>query len=468
MMQSSSWANPGEKQSRRASIGLVLLMLTSILSAVAPGATASEIVLTDAIQVVQSGHNDRMMALDADSQGNIHMVWSRNTNHLYYKMLDPRGETLIESTQISDPGAQRAWHPDIRVDHDDMVHVVWTDKSGQYKIMYTLLDPSLDDQNGDSSLDSVLSIVPDDFEVANDPQNRDWPAIDVDSDNNPHIVWEDSFEPLELFYQQLQIYYKMLSVDQVSRSVIVEIDNTLLTPILGHKGHPDIAVDVDDFVQIVWDDTRGGKVEMVVPIDTSGSMNTEWADMCVVFYGGNFASGGYFPGLKPLLVNANMTVYETLYALSGNWPAAATSGNCANAYQTGGSGSQGPRNTTLGNAPGDDSGGIRDSCVVFYNICWEDGGLDQKADSIDLTPYAGQTIDIRFRFRSGLEGTVGPEGSEDFSGLDGFAIDNISVRTRDVTFGASTVQSQQLTNLDLVAGESLQVQLTADFVDHTT
>ena len=113
-MQSSSWANPGEKQSRRASIGLVLLMLTSILSAVAPGATASEIVLTDAIQVVQSGHNDRMMALDADSQGNIHMVWSRNTNHLYYKMLDPRGETLIESTQISDPGAQRAWHPDIR------------------------------------------------------------------------------------------------------------------------------------------------------------------------------------------------------------------------------------------------------------------------------------------------------------------------------------------------------------------
>ena len=115
-----------------------------------------------------------------------------------------------------------------------------------------------------------------------------------------------------------------------------------------------------------------------------------------------------------------------------------------------------------------DSGGIRDSCVVFYNICWEDGGLDQKADSIDLTPYAGQTIDIRFRFRSGLEGTVGPEGSEDFSGLDGFAIDNISVRTRDVNFGDSTVESQELTNLDLVAGESLQVQLTADFVDNTT
>ena len=39
----------------------------------------------------------------------------------------------------------------------------------------------MDDQSGDASLDSVLSVVPDDYEVANNPQNRDWPAIDVDS-----------------------------------------------------------------------------------------------------------------------------------------------------------------------------------------------------------------------------------------------------------------------------------------------
>ncbi|SUZ82348.1 uncharacterized protein METZ01_LOCUS35202 [marine metagenome] len=353
---------------KRSSIALASLMLVSLLSAFVPTASATDIVLTDAVQVVDSGtHNDRMIALNADSEGNIHVVWSRNTNHLYYKMLDPRGETLIEQTQISDPGQQRAWHPDVKVDDNDMVHIVWTDKAGQYKIMYTLLDPSLDDQNGDASLDSVLSVLPDDYEVTNNPQNRDWPAIDVDSNNNPHIVWEDHFEPLEKFYQQPQIYYKMLSIDHIARTAIIEVDDTLLTPILGHKGHPDIAVDVDDFVQIVWDDTRGGKVEMAVPIDTSGSMNTEWADMCVVFYGGNFASGGFFPGLKPLLVSANMTVYETLYALSGNWPSAATSGACADAYQTGGSGSQGPRNLPLGITPGDDSGGIRELTQVVYN-----------------------------------------------------------------------------------------------------
>ncbi|HIH80752.1 MAG TPA: hypothetical protein HA303_05985 [Candidatus Thalassarchaeaceae archaeon] len=353
----------------RNSITMVLIMLMSTFAAIeiSQNAEGSEIVLTDAIQVVNGGsYNDRMVAMDADSQGNIHFVWSRNTQHLYYKMLNARGDVLIDETQISDPGTHRAHHPDVVVDLDDNVHIVWADQSGQWSIMYTLLDPSQDDQDGGSALDAVLSIINDE-EVVSEQHNRDWPAIDVDSNNNPHIVWEDSYEQLDKFYQQPQIYYSMLEIDLPARDAIVAIDDTLLTPIIGHKGHPDVAVDADDFVQIVWDDTRGGKVEMVVPIDTSGSMNTEWADMCVVFYGGTFASGGSFEGLKPMLEDANMTVFETLYALSGNWPAAAVSGNCASAYQTGGSGSQGPRTTHLGQTPSDTSGGIRELTEVVYN-----------------------------------------------------------------------------------------------------
>ncbi|MEE3303909.1 MAG: hypothetical protein VX191_03390, partial [Candidatus Thermoplasmatota archaeon] len=365
----------------RSSITMVLIMTMSLFATLefSERAEGSEIVLTEAIQVVNGGtHSDRMVAVDADSMGNTHFVWSRNTHHLYYKMLDARGDVLIDETQISNPGTHRANHPDVTVDHANNVHIVWADKSGQWTIFYTLLDPSQDDQDGSSGLDAVLSII-DDEEVASHQQNRDWPAVAVDSENNPHIVWEDSYEPLDKFYQQPQIYYSMLEIDLPGRQAIVAIGNTLLTPIIGHKGHPDIAVDADDFVQIVWDDTRGGKVEMVVPIDTSGSMNTEWADMCVVFYGGNFASGGTFEGLKPMLTAANMTVFETLYALSGNWPSAATSGNCATAYQTGGSGSQGPRATHLGQTPTDDSGGIRELTEVIYDnnaiFLPQDGGF---------------------------------------------------------------------------------------------
>ena len=138
------------RSKKRSSIAMVMLMVVSLFAGMSfPNVSASEVVMTDAIEVTPDGaFSDRMVSVDADSQGNTHFVWSRNTQHLYYKMLDPRGEVLIDDTKISNAGAHRAWHPDIRVDHNDMVHITWTDKAGQWTIMYTLIDPSLDDQNG--------------------------------------------------------------------------------------------------------------------------------------------------------------------------------------------------------------------------------------------------------------------------------------------------------------------------------
>ena len=87
-------------------------------------------------------------------------------HNIYYKMLDARGEVLIDDTKISNAGAHRAWHPDVR---DHSWYVTWTDKAGQWTIMYTLLDPSLDDQNGDETTDSAITIV-NDFEVSSHPR----------------------------------------------------------------------------------------------------------------------------------------------------------------------------------------------------------------------------------------------------------------------------------------------------------
>tara|TARA_B110000444_G_scaffold260947_1_gene310087 strand:+ start:7486 stop:14046 length:6561 start_codon:yes stop_codon:yes gene_type:complete len=101
----------------------------------------------------------------------------------------------------------------------------------------------------------------------------------------------------------------------------------------------------------------------------------------------------------------------------------------------------------------------------------EDGGISDdpsETESIDLTPYAGEIIDIRFRFRSGLEGTVGPAGSSSGSGLDGFAFDNLTIRKRNVEFGNVTDASQEISFTDLAAGENRIVQLSADFVNNTT
>ena len=349
---------------RMKSVSLVAIMVLSVMSSMlmAAPAAANQVVITEAIQVVEGGAaSDRMAAVAADSQGNVHVVWSRSNQHLYYSMISPRGETLIDATQVTSAGLHKIYHPDMVIDQDDRVHIVWADHSGQHKIMYTALHPFNTAMDGTVSDDGSLTAI-DDYVVAQHANNRDWPAIDVDSKGNLHIVWQDNYDSLDLFFQQPQIYYKMLEPDYSVQNVLVLFDNTLLTPIIGHKGHPDIVVDANDYVQIAWDDTRGGKVELVFVVDTSGSMYSEWADVCTVIYGGNFASGGYFKGIKPMLQEGNMTVYETIYGLGNTLPGAASSGNCATHNKN-----SGPRNTPLGQSPGDDSGGLRTLPGTIYN-----------------------------------------------------------------------------------------------------
>jgi hypothetical protein len=65
-------------------------------------------------------------------------------------------------------------------------------------------------------------------------------------------------------------------------------------------------------------------------------------------------------------------------------------------------------------------------------------------------------------------GSVGPAGSSQDTGFDGFAFDNITIRKRDVTFGTTSTVSQTLNFNDFAAGASEEVSLTADFVDNKT
>ena len=136
---------------------IFLMVASTTIASYAPPVEGAQIVITEAVQVVDGGQvNDRMAAVGSDDDGNIHVVWSRNTQHLYYSMLDARASTLIDATQISNPGSHRAWHPDMAVDSEGKVHIVWTDTSSQHAIMYTLLDPIYDDLAACPGDDSMI------------------------------------------------------------------------------------------------------------------------------------------------------------------------------------------------------------------------------------------------------------------------------------------------------------------------
>ena len=67
------------------SVSLAAIMVLSTLSAilVAAPAAATQVVITEAIQVVDGGgSSDRMSAVASDSEGTDHDVWSRSNQHI--------------------------------------------------------------------------------------------------------------------------------------------------------------------------------------------------------------------------------------------------------------------------------------------------------------------------------------------------------------------------------------------------
>ncbi|MEK9695996.1 MAG: hypothetical protein VW270_09535, partial [Candidatus Poseidoniales archaeon] len=93
---------------------------------------------------------------------------------------------------------------------------------------------------------------------------------------------------------------------------------------------------------------------------------------------------------------------------------------------------------------------------------------EEDLGAFDLSRFAGDVVDIRFRFKSGWDGSVGANETT-WSGRDGFAIDNITIWKQNTGF-TSNVQNQQSTiNMNnLVPNGDYTTSITADFENGTT
>jgi len=302
-----------------------------------------------------------------DDQGRVHLVWIENGSSpmLQYALISTNGidSVLIANTLVGQSNYTEVSSPSMVLDSDNNAHVVWA--ITDVEILYSILDPSEDDQDG-STGDVYNMTLTSEYIIADGTGIRNDPDIAVDSNDAMHIVWVDTYDPQGLYFGTPLIYYKMVAMNSTG-GVEVVINNTLVTPALGYKGNPAVSIGANNTVIVVWEDTRGSLIEYVGLLDTSGSMTAEWEDMCAVFYGGNLTSGEYFQGVKPLLESASITVLETLYALSGQMAHASGHKNCEDGYATGGNGTAGPRTDYLGQISTDNSGGIRALTEVVFN-----------------------------------------------------------------------------------------------------
>ena len=247
-----------------------------------------------------------------DSQGNVHIVWKGDIGspapHIYYTMLSPTGQTLIDDTQISNGEAYDRSLPSIAIDSQDRVHVVWQDNASSYwssQIVHECLDPHLHARDGSVGDDASMVIV-DDHTISSGSNTSKQPhlaidgldrlhviwsvmsgeadydivyarydvsgvvslaeqsigninyesAMDVDSQGNVHVVWTR----YDQTFWSSQIYYAMVDGDDGSR----RIDATQLTP-AGENGYGYVSMvcGPGDQMTIVFEDEAAGGVALM-------------------------------------------------------------------------------------------------------------------------------------------------------------------------------------------------------------
>lgn len=245
-----------------------------------------------------SGEIGDQSDLAIDSMGNTHLVWADGDDEIFYMMLDPNGNTLIDTTSIRDVGS-RAARPCLAIDSQDHVYILWKDDdSGNQEVWFAHLDPSLDNQNGTAATIGAIQVIANmqlthlgasvqelhfdidsnndlhvfGFEGGNNGVEYDFfygkydnlgtpivaadyldiaysvwyshPNIKVDTNNNLHLVWNDQISEYALFYGMMDNNGNWL------------IYPTVITSIGEKARRQSMDLDLNNNVHIVWHDHR--------------------------------------------------------------------------------------------------------------------------------------------------------------------------------------------------------------------
>jgi hypothetical protein len=93
---------------------------------------------------------------------------------------------------------------------------------------------------------------------------------------------------------------------------------------------------------------------------------------------------------------------------------------------------------------------------------------EEGVGEFDLSPWAGETVDIRFRLRTGFEGSISDDNESLWSGRDGYAIDNITIYKQNTAYfpNPQTLQSN-LNLVNLGPGEEETASITANLLNDT-
>ena len=311
-------------------------------------------------------------AIVGDDDGNFHIFWIENQTNAMYSVVDSSGAISVIPQPISLSGSNVKWSPRMEIDDSGNLHLVWIkDTTSNDCLVYLAVDPSSDDPT-----DGIFN--PSDYSMNNVVCKTNYiienianPNLAIDSQGAAHIVWQDKDDPLDTRFGLPGIRYSMMVANWTTHTPNSPIFDTLLTPLPSKSTFPEVAITSDDEVVITWQDSRGSMIELVVLLDSSGGMTSEWEDICTLMYGGSDGEGWTSPGLQNIADITGVTLLDTIYGLGDYIRPQASTGNCAG-HNT----NDRSRATIL--TPQVDSGGIRKIHRTMYNGQSQNWGNQQE------------------------------------------------------------------------------------------
>jgi len=203
-----------------------------------------------------------------DSNDHIHLVWEDNTPgnpEIYYKNSTDGGTSWI--TKRLTYNSDGSYVPTIAVDASDHIHVVWEDYTpGTSEIFYK------------KSTDGGKNWTTKRLTWNSGYSSR--PVLAIDSNSHIHMVWEDGSTPVKS-----EIFYKRSTDGGVNWTTM------RLTYNSGWSGAPTLAIDSSNHIYVVWHDDSPGNQEIYYKRSTDGG--TSWTTKRLTWTSG----GSYKPNI---------------------------------------------------------------------------------------------------------------------------------------------------------------------------
>ena len=198
--------------------------------------------LVEDTRLTNSSASSTFPSLSVDVLGIIYLVWQDYRNghdwDIYYTKLNNMGNTLVDDLRLTVDGANSE-NPSLIADVQNAA-ITWEDnRDGNKEIYYTKLN------------NQGVTLV-DDLRLTSDGSNSQHSSAAIDTQGNVHFAWQDLRGG-----GYGEIYYTKLN--NIGNTLV---DDMRLTANSAFSGAPSLEVDSQENVHVTWEDNRDGNKEI--------------------------------------------------------------------------------------------------------------------------------------------------------------------------------------------------------------